>query len=65
MKDLGCYTDLQRQLVLKRLLKLTHGLVPPSRANQTYPDPQQTLPFLTLKGKALKSLMLLILGGKN
>eukprot|EP00983_Pelagomonas_calceolata_P019686 620283-Pelagomonas_calceolata.AAC.1 len=36
-----------------------------SRANQTFPNPQQTLPFLTLKYKALKSLTLLILGGKN
>eukprot|EP00983_Pelagomonas_calceolata_P068459 1149929-Pelagomonas_calceolata.AAC.1 len=37
----------------------------PSRANQTFPDPQQTLPFLTLKDKALKSLTLFMLGGKN
>eukprot|EP00983_Pelagomonas_calceolata_P050679 1142085-Pelagomonas_calceolata.AAC.1 len=37
----------------------------PSRANLMYPDPQQTLPFLTLKDKALKSLMILALGGRN
>eukprot|EP00983_Pelagomonas_calceolata_P070045 1150613-Pelagomonas_calceolata.AAC.1 len=37
----------------------------PSRANLTCPDPQQTLPFLTLKDKALKSLILLTLGGRN
>eukprot|EP00983_Pelagomonas_calceolata_P034866 1092237-Pelagomonas_calceolata.AAC.1 len=37
----------------------------PSRANQTFPNSQQTLPFLTLKDKALESLTLLILGDKN
>eukprot|EP00983_Pelagomonas_calceolata_P020060 632777-Pelagomonas_calceolata.AAC.1 len=37
----------------------------PSRANLTFPDPQQTLPFLSLKGKALKSLMILKLEAKT
>eukprot|EP00983_Pelagomonas_calceolata_P057296 1145009-Pelagomonas_calceolata.AAC.2 len=37
----------------------------PSGAKQTFPNPQQTLLFLTLKDKALKSLILLTLGGRN
>eukprot|EP00983_Pelagomonas_calceolata_P023371 736154-Pelagomonas_calceolata.AAC.1 len=66
LRSLGCPPGSLRNLKRPDLNSNSVCLnLKPSRVNLTHPDPQQTLPFLTLKDKALKSLVILTLGGKN
>eukprot|EP00983_Pelagomonas_calceolata_P022139 695489-Pelagomonas_calceolata.AAC.1 len=65
-RSLGCPPGSLRKLKRPDLNSNSVCLnLKPSRVSLTYPNPQQTLPFLTLNEKALKSLMILALGGET